>query len=96
MYGIIVLPKGKGENKMGKTKKSKKFQIIIENDVGSVCIDSTNKKDVVDFALDHFRTRMTAGNIKIYLCNEDGMTYNLVHEESKAIPTERVIGFGRW
>lgn len=80
-------------------KKMKTYQIIIELDNGIV-MDSTNKKDKVDVAVETFnQMAVPNSHLKVYRLDESGMGYSLVHAkkiESAPAPAQRLIGFGRW
>lgn len=80
-------------------KKMKTYQIIIELDDGIV-MDSTDKKDKVDVAVETFnQMAVPNSHLKVYRLDESGMGYSLVHAkkiEGTPAPTQRLIGFGRW
>ena len=80
-------------------KKMKTYQIIIELDNGIV-MDSTNKKDKVDVAVETFnQMAVPNSHLKVYRLDESGMGYSLVHAkkiEGALAPAQRLIGFGRW
>lgn len=80
-------------------KKMKTYQIIIELDNGIV-MDSTNKKDKVDVAVETFnQMAVPNSHLKVYRLDESGMGYSLVHAkkiEGASAPAQRLIGFGRW
>ena len=82
-------------------KKMKTYQIIIELDNGIV-MDSTNKKDKVDVAVETFnQMAVPNSHLKVYRLDESGMGYSLVHakkiEGAPALaPEKRLIGFDRW
>lgn len=80
-------------------KKMKTYQIIIELDNGIV-MDSTNKKDKVDVAVETFnQMAVPNSHLKVYRLDESGMGYSLVHTkkiEGAPAPAQRLIGFGRW
>ena len=80
-------------------KKMKTYQIIIELDNGIV-MDSTNKKDKVDVAVETFKQMAVPNShLKVYRLDESGMGYSLVHAkkiEGAPAPAQRLIGFGRW
>jgi hypothetical protein len=82
-------------------KKMKTYQIIIELDNGIV-MDSTNKKDKVDVAVETFnQMAVPNSHLKVYRLDESGMGYSLVHAKKiegapTPAPERRLIGFGRW
>lgn len=82
-------------------KKMKTYQIIIELDTGIV-MDSTNKKDKVDVAVETFnQIAVPNSHLKVYRLDSSGTSYSLIHakkiESAPApVPTKRPIGFGRW
>lgn len=82
-------------------KKMKTYQIIIELDNGIV-MDSTNKKDKVDVAVETFnQMAVPNSHLKVYRLDESGMGYSLVHAKKiegapAPTPEKRHIGFDRW
>lgn len=80
-------------------KKMKTYQIIIELDDGIV-MDSTDKKNKVDVAVETFnQMAVPNSHLKVYRLDESGMGYSLVHAkkiEGEPAPAPRLIGFGRW
>lgn len=82
-------------------KKMKTYQIIIELDDGIV-MDSTDKKDKVDVAVETFnQMAVPNSHLKVYRLDNSGMAYSLVHAkkiegEPAPAPEKRLIGFGRW
>lgn len=80
-------------------KKMKTYQIIIELDDGIV-MDSTDKKDKVDVAVETFnQMAVPNSHLKVYRLDNSGMAYSLVHAkkiEGAPAPAPRLIGFGRW
>lgn len=82
-------------------KKMKTYQIIIELDTGIV-MDSTNKKDKVDVAVETFnQMAVPNSHLKVYQLDNSGVSYSLVHAKKiegapAPIPEKRLIGFGRW
>lgn len=80
-------------------KKMKTYQIIIELDDGIV-MDSTDKKDKVDVAVETFnQMAVPNSHLKVYRLDNSGMAYSLIHAkkiEGAPAPAQRLIGFGRW
>jgi hypothetical protein len=82
-------------------KKMKTYQIIIELEDGIV-MDSTNKKDKVDVAVEAFnQIAVPNSHLKVYRLDNSGTSYSLIHtkkiEDAPApAPEKRLIGFGRW
>jgi hypothetical protein len=72
----------------------KKFQIVVDGGE-YIVTDTTDKKKIVNEWIDNFNNTGVPGQtLKIY--RADGNAYVLVHEQSKKIETNRLIGFGRW
>ena len=80
-------------------KKIKTYQIIIELD-SRIMVDSTNKEDKVDVAVETFnQIAVPNSHLKVYRLDESGTSYSLVHAkkiEGELAPAQRLIGFGRW
>ena len=82
-------------------KKMKTYQIIIELDTGIV-MDSTNKKDKVDVAVEAFnQIAVPNSHLKVYRLDNSGTSYSLIHTKKiegtpAPAPEKRLIGFDRW
>lgn len=74
----------------------KTFQIIIELTNHAVIFDAAETPFKVDEIVDSFEADDKAKTIKIFRFNEECGNYGLVHQQTKEIPTRRMVGFGRW